>query len=197
MRVAAAPGTGEQRDALAQDWGRFMARALPECLWLPVPNLGDGAEAFFAGWGLDGLVLTGGNDIGESPLRDDTERRLLALALARGIPVLAVCRGLQLVQTHLGGVLARADACRHVAKRHDVLERGGGEKFEVNSYHAWCVREQDLAPGLSIGAVSGDGCVESASTPDGKVLCLQWHPEREHEVAERDRRIIRALFGHN
>src|SRR5689334_2452359 len=88
----------EHRDSLARDWAALLATALPEAAWLPVPNLGAVVVAFAERWELDAMLLTGGDDLGSRPERDATECALLAHCIARGLPVLGVCRGLQLVQ---------------------------------------------------------------------------------------------------
>lgn len=197
MRSDRAPGHGEIRDVLARDWAAFMAAVLPEAAWLALPSAPGAAEECIARWELDGFILTGGNDLGQDPVRDAAEKAVLALALARALPVLGVCRGLQFVQSYFGGRIARADPTVHVAARHIVhLAQGNRTReIEVNSFHRFCVREDDLVPELSPFAVSGDGCVEGARSRDGRIVCLQWHPEREETVSETDRGLVRSLFG--
>ena len=63
-------------------------------------------------------LLTGGEDPGTSPPRDDTERALLDWAIGDRLPVFGVCRGLQFVQRYFGGELVACDRERHVARRH-------------------------------------------------------------------------------
>lgn len=103
MRTELAGPHREARDGLARDWGRFLQWALPEAAWLPVPNLGAGIDRFAGAWGLDGLILSGGEDIGASLLRDETEQALVTWAEQAAIPVFGVCRGLQLLWTLAGG----------------------------------------------------------------------------------------------
>ena len=197
MRSETAPGHGEVRDALARDWATFMARALPEAAWMAIPNSPDAAINCAARWKLDGFILTGGNDLGQDPARDATERALLSLALEKELPVLGVCRGLQFAQNYFGGRVDRADQAMHLAARHNVRLENEGQywEVEVNSYHGFCVRRADLVSELSPFAESSDGCVEGARGADGRLLCLQWHPEREKTVSEIDRWLIRHLFG--
>ena len=90
MRMVDAEGYNEPRDALAQDWGAFMGQVLPEALWMPVPNMGKDIIRYFSDWNLDGLILSGGNDLGSEVLRDLTEEALLQHALSRSLPVLGV-----------------------------------------------------------------------------------------------------------
>lgn len=197
MRSETSPGHGEIRDALARDWVAFMAAVLPEAAWMALPSAPGATEECVARWELDGFILTGGNDLGQDPVRDSAEKAVLALALERALPVLGVCRGLQFVQSYFGGRIARADPTVHLAARHVVrlAQENRAREIEVNSFHGFCVREGDLVPDLSPFAVSGDGCVEGARSRDGRIVCLQWHPEREEIVSETDRRLIRSLFG--
>jgi putative glutamine amidotransferase len=156
---------------------------------------------------LDGLVLTGGADVeperydqepdenlgATEPDRDAWEMALLAAARAKEIPVLAICRGLQLVNVVFGGTL----------RQHIELEEGAGHpqwdvdghqtthqvnlvegtltsalfphEIGVNSLHHQVVEE--VGEGLIVSAKASDGEVEGLETPDGKILAVQWHPE--------------------
>jgi gamma-glutamyl-gamma-aminobutyrate hydrolase PuuD len=105
MRVVTAEGYTEERDALAWDWHRFLASAFPDACWLSIPNLGNRVDDYIREWRIDGLILTGGNDLGSAPLRDMTERALLGYALENSIPTFGVCRGLQVIQHHFGGAI--------------------------------------------------------------------------------------------
>ena len=97
MRVVEEVNYSETRDALDQNWHKLMSTVLPNVNWLPIPNNVAYAVDYFQTWELDGLILSGGNDLGESSVRDQTERSLLQHAIRRNIPVLGVCRGMQLV----------------------------------------------------------------------------------------------------
>jgi putative glutamine amidotransferase len=156
---------------------------------------------------LDGLVLTGGADVDPEhydqepdpnlgdvePDRDAWEISLLAAARAKGIPVLAICRGLQLVNVVFGGTL-----CQHVeldeGAGHPQWDTDGHEtthgvnlvegtltaelfsgEIGVNSLHHQVVDE--VGEGLVVSAKATDGIVEGLETPDGLILAVQWHPE--------------------
>jgi putative glutamine amidotransferase len=104
MRTVEASGYLEQRDAIAHDWPRFLKFALPDVPWLLIPNLGaQDAVRFCESWNINRLILTGGPDIGEDRLRDETEAELLNWAERSKHPVLGICRGMQLMA-------ARADS---------------------------------------------------------------------------------------
>ncbi len=205
MREVRAAGYDELRDALARDWGRFMAAALPEAAWLPIPNLGGAAAAAFCDrWYLQGLILSGGDDLGATPLRDETERALLDHFSVRGLPVLGICRGLQLMWTQFGGELARVDghaATRHPARcvRDTAFGAHEGETREVNSFHAWGIVAGVVHAGsrrLVPFACDDGGHVEGAASPDGSIVGVMWHPEREAPAHPQDVALARQVFGY-
>ena len=160
---------------------------------------------------VDGLLLSGGADIvparyGASPSprlgpvepeRDAFELALFGAARARGLPVLAICRGLQLVNVAAGGTLwqdlpsERPGAVAHQqgvprsVRTHDVrLGRGtrtaellGVEALSTNSMHHQAVR--DIGPGLVATGWAADGVIEALEAADGAtwLVGVQWHPE--------------------
>jgi len=202
MRVVEAGAYSEPRDALALDWASYMDFVLPGVNWMPVPNLGREAVKFANAWQLDGLILSGGNDIGESDLRDTTERLLLEHFVENGKPVLGICRGLQLLQTTLGGKLEACDEATHVAAQHEInatkdpSDTHWAGKRQVNSFHRYGIRVADLQPSLQVLATTQDGWVEAARWKDRAVLGLMWHPERDAQYSPQDRGMIQWLFGH-
>jgi putative glutamine amidotransferase len=167
---------------------------------LPVVPLGQAALQLR---GLDGLVRAGGQDVdpasyGRAPAaegawvhrgRDEHELALLAAARAAGLPVLGVCRGLQLANVAYGGDLVEHvdghDAgARFALDLHPVhVEAGtllaratGGGELAVNSLHHQVVGA--LAAGLRASATAADGVPEAAEAVDGPwLVAVQWHPE--------------------
>jgi putative glutamine amidotransferase len=163
-----------------------------------------------AGRHLDGLVLTGGLDVcperyGEArhpkvkltdDARDAFELALLRDALAADMPVLAICRGHQLLNVAFGGrLLQHIDSGRHRAhfelegapsRWHTVRLAPGSrlraifavDELEVNSRHHQAVLPATLAPGLEATALSPEGLVEGVESPAHRwVVGVQWHPE--------------------
>lgn len=170
---------------------------------------------------VDGLVVSGGADVdparyGATPGphtdrprhdRDAWEIALILAAVRRGLPVLAICRGLQVLNVALGGTLVQ-----HVPDvsdephggtpggftRTDVAISGGtrvrdvlgavGDRLSVHCHHHQVLDR--VADGLVVSAHSADGLVEAVELPGpGFVVGVQWHPEQD----EADRRLFAAL----
>lgn len=173
----------------------------------------------------DGLMLVGGPDVepprygeaahpavyGVDPCRDETEAVLSRAALAAGLPLFAVCRGIQLLNVAFGGTLWQhlgdlnlpvahgVPAGSGVPARHAVEVAPGSRLAGLLgatrvdgciSIHHQSVR--DLAPGWVITARSSDGLVEGMETPPDGPWCVavQWHPER----AAAEEPLQQALF---
>jgi putative glutamine amidotransferase len=171
---------------------------------------------------LDGLLFSGGVDVdprhyGQAPdpgVEVDADRDQLELPLARraieaGLPVLGICRGMQLLNVAAGGSLiqhldghrlgteASDPSGQHVVRVAPGSELAGilgAPEVPVNSRHHQAVGESDLAPGLVPTAWSPDGIVEAFERPGpGWLLAVQWHPERVAEVDPACRRLAEAL----
>jgi gamma-glutamyl-gamma-aminobutyrate hydrolase PuuD len=215
-------GSWERRSGvLPQSYFELTAAAGGRPLLVPPP--GDAPEGPEAGAEevvavLDGLVLTGGGDVdpqaygerpdpevgGVDPVRDASERALLAAALRADLPVLAICRGCQVLNVELGGTLHQhlPDAVGHEAHRRapfvfgdvDVETVPGsvaaevfGARPVVRCSHHQAIR--DLGRGLVPTATTDDGVTEAVELLGaGFVLGVQWHPEEQG-----DRRPFDAL----
>jgi putative glutamine amidotransferase len=156
---------------------------------------------------LDGLVLTGGADVDPEhyhespdadlgplePDRDAWEMALLAAAREKDIPILAICRGLQLLNVVFGGTLRQhveldgnAGHPQWDVDGHEpthsvnvvegtVTARFYPNEIGVNSLHHQVVEE--VGEGLIVSAKAIDGVVEGLETPNGRIVAVQWHPE--------------------
>lgn len=160
---------------------------------------------------IDGLVLSGGGDVeperygatridamyGMDFDRDEFEIEVVRQAAAQRLPVLAICRGLQVINVALGGTLigdipTEIGSADHTAIGHHVFNGHqhvtldpscrvaaivGASELEVNSIHHQAVR--GLAPGLSAVAWADDGVIEAIEheDPEWLLTAVQWHPE--------------------
>jgi N5-(cytidine 5'-diphosphoramidyl)-L-glutamine hydrolase len=191
QRVFVVQEYGERRDCLDQSWPRFLA--VCGLMPLAVPNVVDVAVALCAGADVSGLVLTGGNDLatlgGDAPERDATENALLNLAESLGLPVLAVCRGMQVIQQRCAIPLRRVEG--HVTQ-HQVI-RVEGEPTEVNSFHHFAAFES--RPPLEVWAVADDGVVKAIRHATRSTTGIMWHPERMDPFSAADVALFRRVFS--
>lgn len=174
-----------------------------------------------------GLVLTGGEDVdparyGEKPSpalgsvlkeRDEMEYHAIEAAVERDLPILAICRGIQVLNVYLGGTLyqdlateqpgdvAHEQPTPWSAKSHTVRieedsmlrEIVGCHTISINSFHHQALK--NVAPSLRVVARADDGLIEAVeSRNNGWMLGVQWHPER-HEATAPDTDPDRRLFA--
>jgi gamma-glutamyl-gamma-aminobutyrate hydrolase PuuD len=154
---------------------------------------------------LDGIVFSGGEDIGEHEERDRGESALLQAALERDLPVLAICRGFQVLNVVRGGDLVQhlPDEVGHEEhravlgsfSRHpvrvDPLSRLGDVHGDVMSHHHQGVRR--IGDGLREVAWAEDGTVEALEDPDARfVVGVLWHPEAGEDQQLFDRLVEAA-----
>jgi putative glutamine amidotransferase len=177
--------------------------------------------------GLDGILFTGGGDVDPAyygnarhpntnepdPARDTFELELARQALANNTPLLAVCRGLQVINVAAGGTLIQDipaqmnQALSHQvdsppsAIAHEVWvtpgtalarvmqeELSDGEVLQVNSRHHQAIGK--TADGFMITATAPDGIIEAIERPDARFcIAVQWHPENFWRTGE-----FRSLF---
>lgn len=191
QRVAVVPDYGERRDCLDQAWTKF----LNICGLLPLllPNHTETALALCEKADIAGVVLTGGNDLavcgGEAPERDAVELALLEWAGRRAMPLLGVCRGMQMIQHFFGVALRRVEG--HIAP-HTVICTGG-ERRKVNSFHRFAAF--DSRSPLDVWAVAADGAIEAVRHSPRLITGMMWHPERCIPFSADDVALFRQLFG--
>lgn len=198
---------GYNRITINNDYPRSVQAAggVP-LLIAPSPDLGALPEQLGL---LDGLILAGGNDVDPrlygqdmdarcqvtSPVRDAFELEALRVAQEQALPVFGICRGLQVLNTYLGGTLFQDLSLHGTTQKHAMtanlsssahgitVEPGsflaqawGAKTAQVNSFHHQVVDQ--LAEGLKPVAWAADGVIEAVeSTTDFDVTAVQWHPE--------------------
>jgi len=190
QRVTIIPGREERRDSLDQKWMDFLRL----CGLSPViiPNNVDSANAALEHTAVKGVLLTGGDDLvsygGDAPERDATERFLLRYCLDRKLPLLGVCRGMQLLQDHFGVKLTKVAG--HAATSHSI--EMDGQQVSVNSFHNFAALESTAD--LEVKARSDDGVIEAVSHKYFPAQGIMWHPERNGPFQESDINFFMAFF---
>jgi putative glutamine amidotransferase len=228
-RIGITTGQGGPRSDAGRAYAAAVEAAGAEVVWLE-PEAVEGTDPDTLLREVDGLVLSGGVDVdpahfGEAvvpeagvevdPRRDAAELTLVTAALARDLPILGICRGIQVLNVAAGGTLhqdlglAGLDRAEHQQREagrgptdvaHPVAIDGasrlarilGARSVEVNSFHHQAVKQP--APGFVVTARAPDGVVEGLERPDRAfVVGVQWHPERMVAAHPAQRRLFAAL----
>ena len=174
---------------------------------------------------LDGLLLTGGSDVNPVHYGQTRSRMRIARRPARctgaslgaggaeaDLPVLGICRGLQLLNVALDGTLIQhldpttcTGSGQRMRRRASIRRRmgpgGAGDRLaeivgagglEVNSRHHQAI--ESLGDGLVVSAISEDGVIEAVEKPGAAfVVAVQWHPEDRIFASDADRKLFEAF----
>ena len=200
QRLEKATSYEEVREMLDVRWGDFLQvcglTSIPISIHTPVED--------YAALEPQGVLLTGGNDLAVikpdcklSAARPQVEKNLLEFAKTKELPVLGICRGMQMLCHVLGSSIQPCE--NHVAKDH-ILEIKAqtrfasiyGKSVTVNSYHNYAVTT--LAPSLTLAASSEDHVIEAVEHKDLPWLGLMWHPERCQTYSAKDIQLFKQHF---
>lgn len=194
MRETNAENYIEQRDTIAKDWSKYMLKTFPKAAWLFIPNMENDVVKYLESWKINVLFLSGGDDIGLYPERDATERILLKYAIEQKIPVVGICRGMQLIHDYYNGKIIAGDkefAKNHRATEHLITYKG--EVQNVNSYHTNKIDESSLHNQFKITSrCQLDNSIESFE--NNQILAMMWHPERDKEYSTWNQEIIKTFI---
>ncbi len=204
---------------------RFYVSAIEQAGGIPllIPYLTDNEALDTLLKMCDGVLLTGGADISPEiydsktdalvgplqPFRDEIEIKVFERIIGTELPILAICRGAQLVNALMGGTLyhdieseyntdvthrqtgSQTDFCHEVTVREGtpLAYIIGKNRFLVNSWHHQAVKR--LGRGLKVMAESDDGIIEGFYLPEGRFLrAYQWHPQKTYAKDEYSRLIF-------
>jgi putative glutamine amidotransferase len=193
QRYDQVPGRNEWRDGLDVRWAELIESlgAIPILLPSHLNDVG----GFLASLSIDGLLLSGGNDIGSAAPRDKTEAAALAYADQKNLPVLGVCRGMQFMCHTEGGTLERCKG--HVATYHSLASEWVDERQivePVNSYHELGIYKHRCPSEFNVLVSTEDGVVEAFSHQHKHWFGIMWHPERETPFKASDLALITKHF---
>jgi gamma-glutamyl-gamma-aminobutyrate hydrolase PuuD len=179
QRRESAPDRGETRDSLDRRLSLWVREAGLQPV--PVPNIwlarGNDLQKWLTGIGMLAAILSGGGDPGDDPEREYTETGILKYAQGKQLPVLGICRGMQMMGVYAGASLVEVSG--HVRARHKVE---GIITGEVNSFHNKALSGCPL--GYQITSRSEDGVLESIRHKTLPWEGWMWHPEREQPFAQ-------------
>jgi gamma-glutamyl-gamma-aminobutyrate hydrolase PuuD len=190
QRVVTDSRTKERRDTLDQSWWEFLELCgLPPLI---IPNHLSTAKTLIQRNALCGVLLTGGNHMvaygGDAPERDEVEVYLLSQAKATNLPLLGVCRGMEMIMHDAGIKLEPVEG--HVSAQQ-IIEIDGVRQ-RVNSYHTLGAMHTNAE--LCVWAQSEDGVVKAINSKDKPITGIMWHPERMSPFRKEDIQLFRSHF---
>ncbi len=184
-RIVDAEGYKEKRDALSQDWIKFLDKS--KMIPILIPNNLTNVASFLEEMNIDGIILSGGDNIGDNKDRDDTEKQIIEFGIENKLPIFGVCRGMQVLNKFFNGKICSSKNKDHVGKNHEVIILNetissllNQDKIIVNSYHQNIINFEDIGKSLISFAVNKkDNTIEGFIHEDLPIMGVMWHPERE------------------
>lgn len=202
QRVAVDPKTHERRDVLSQQWAVLLEQL--DMLPLIIPNKSEHLKKLLKAVPVDGILLTGGNDLTVTNSkncpseRDKAEQILLSYSLTNHIPLIGICRGMQFIAQVFGGKFKKIQG--HVGKRHSlIISEESRYKNElrklgkVNSYHKYAPSQ--VSKEFIISTKSPDGIIEAIEHKKYPIFGQMWHPEREQPFSGYQLKIIQKVLA--
>jgi len=200
QRVELISSYTERRDALDQNWITFLQSI--NLSPIIVPNNTHYVQELIEKESIEGVLLTGGNSLtrygGNAPERDEVEKLLISFAYAKNLPLLGICRGMQMIQDFFGNSLYEISG--HVATRHSLVIQEGhrlssilNNYQDVNAFHKYGAFK--VNGDLLQVAHSQDGVVMAVEHIEKKIFGVMWHSERESPYKEDDKALFKKIFG--
>jgi len=189
----------EYRDELDQRWSSLFTNI--GILQIILPN---NSELFKSkaidSLNLNGVILSGGElqennnyNIGLKN-RNEFENNLINYCIDNKIPIIGVCRGMQILNNFFGGKLEKID--NHVGKYHEINNLSNLPiSNKVNSYHEFKLNRNELPENFEIIATDLDGEIESILDKKNNLLGIMWHPERNDPFDINDLKLFNEFFN--
>lgn len=201
QRVEIVKEYNERRDCLDQRWADFLFNL--GYIAVPLPNVMPArVSSLVKALQLDAVLLSGGNSIARlnptavdaAPERDAFEETLLSVVSEEPLPIIGVCRGMQMINLYYGGGVTKLS--NHVATRHQLITQSDSYVMprQVNSYHHWGIPPDALSSQLRSLACDTEGLIESFDSKTQRLLGIMWHPEREMPYSNIDLNLFKAFL---
>lgn len=196
----------EIEDRINVNWTKFIESLNYVPFYIPTSSK-KMIRNYFEKFKFDGVILTGGNNVYYNKKIDDKESKLseirnrveneiLNICLKKDIPLLGVCRGMQFINTYLGGELSKIE--NHSGKsKHIIINECEGKYIfpkKVNSFHDYGIPYNLNSTFTKILAKDEDNNVEAFSHFQKKIFGIMWHPERERPFNQLDLHLIKDFF---
>mgnify|MGYP001211471695 FL=1 len=147
---------------------------------------------------IDLIILPGGNDVFEkdkySNVRMEIEKNTIFFGLKKNIPILGVCRGMQIINNFFDGKIHRING--HMKKKHNIYMKTnifGKSKFIVNSYHNYGIKHISKSKKFNTLATDKNNNIEMFKHKKKEIYGVMWHPERTNNFSMLDK-IIKLLL---
>jgi len=191
----------ERRDCIDQKWFNCFEKIGLELI--PIPNSLNDPISYVKNHNMEGFVLSGGNDIDgldnankTAPERDKTELIILDYANKEQIPVIGICRGMQMINYYFEGGFSIST--NHVNVFHKLKRINKSYIFpkfvNVNSFHDFVIPPQKVGTGLIPTYLSSDNNIESFIHEKLPWAGIMWHPEREQYFSENNVALLNQIF---
>ena len=185
LRVEKNEKFNEKRDVLSQDWIKFCNRA--EFTPILIPNNLKDTKRFLKSTNVDMLIFSGGDNVGDDPGRDNTEKNMIEYATKNEIPSIGICRGMQFFNKFFGGKIEHSSNKNHVRTRHKIkiidekiIKFFKKDSIVENSFHENLLKAKILGKDLkTFGIVESDDTIEAFYHKKYPIIGIMWHPERE------------------
>ena len=192
-RITLATKYYEVRDSISHDLMSLILRhgMTP----LLIPNICSSPEKLYNSIPFDVLILSGGDDLVKpiekiskinniKILRDTTEKKLIKFSIKKNIPIIGICRGMQLLNNFFGGYSNTSNNSSHKKEPHLIKETNNlslfpNKTFKVNSFHNNIITKTSLSPQLIPTMLASDNSVESFMHNNYSIFGIMWHPERK------------------
>ena len=139
-----------------------------------------------------GMIFTGGNSLvscgGDASIRDLVEKKIFRWAHKKNVPILGVCRGMQIIQEEYGLKLKRIYG--HVKQKQTI--KVNNILYKTNSYHNFGTKKTCM--NLKVFAKSNDGIIKGIGSINKKILAIMWHPERMNPSNSHDLNLFKKFF---
>ncbi len=198
LRITNAENYSEKRDSLSHDWPILLEKIGFSPIL--IPNNLSNVTSFLDEMHLSGLILSGGDNIGDDKERDDTEKKILDYGISNNLPVMGICRGMQVINTYFGGKIQSLENSSHVNNPHMIkitkYLSTENDFIQVNSFHRNIITFNDLGENISSFAVSeNDNTVEGIIHDKLSIFGVMWHPERKPD--DNSSILLKKIFLNN
>lgn len=161
-------------------------------------------KKYFQNLKIDGILLTGGNDLNSvnpskaSKQRDAFERKLIEYGIENNIPIFGICRGMQIIAEYFGSKLK--EVSEQVGIKHSLKVNEKSKYFEllqqlreVNSFHNYAIT--NLCVELLASATNEEGMIKAIEHKKYKIFAQMWHTEREEPSQDSELNLIKIFFN--